>query len=91
MKICPNAKDFWFLFSKWNFILIQSQFYFSAAVAKWYQLTQHYLRKIVENSLANAPFPVRRSEKNCQTAEEESYPVEIELENEGSNEDWAFT
>ena len=41
----------------------------------------------MEKSLANATLPVRHSEKNFQTAEEESYIVEIELENEGSNED----
>ena len=35
----------------------------------------------------NAPSGVRRSENNSQAAEEKSYPEEIELENEGSNED----
>ena len=35
----------------------------------------------------NAPSCVRRSEKNRQAGEEESYPGDIELENEGGNED----
>ena len=39
------------------------------------------------NSLPNAPSGVSRSEKNRQAAEKESYPGEIELENEGNNED----
>ena len=39
------------------------------------------------NSLRNAPSRVRRSEKNRQAAEEESYPGEIKLEYEGNNKD----
>ena len=33
---------------------------------------------------------VKHSEKNYQPAGEESYLGEIELESEGSNEDWIF-
>ena len=40
----------------------------------------------MENSLRNTPPRVRRSEKNCQAAEEESYPGEIELEKERNGE-----
>ena len=39
------------------------------------------------NSLPNAPSRVSLSEKNRQSAEEETHPREIELENERSNED----
>ena len=45
----------------------------------------------MENDLANAPLHMRRSEKNCQATEEERYPVEIELESKGSNEDQRLT
>ena len=62
------------------------KFEYSAAVTKWYKCTQQDERKIVGNSLPNAPSRVRRSEKNRQAAEKEK-PGEIELENEGSNED----
>ena len=34
---------------------------------------------------------MRRSEKDFQAAEEERYPVEMELESKGSNEDRRFT
>ena len=40
------------------------------------------------NSLSNAPWRLGHSEKNYQAAEEKSYPGEIKLENEVSNEDW---
>ena len=43
------------------------------------------------NSLPNAPSHLRRSEKNYQVAEKQSYPGEIELENEGNNERLRFT
>lgn len=39
------------------------------------------------NSLPNAASRVSLSEKNRQSAEEETYPREIELENEVSNGD----
>ena len=68
-------------------MLIQSEFYLPAAVTKRYQCTQQDVRKIVGNSLPQAPPRVRRSEKNRQAPEEGSYPREIELENAGSNED----
>ena len=68
-------------------ILILPEFYLSAAVTKRYQCIQQDVRKIVGNSLPNAPSRVRRPEKNCQAAEKEGYPEEIELGNEGSNED----
>ena len=68
-------------------MLIQSEFYLSTAVTKRYQCTQEDVRKIVGNSLPQAPSRVRRSEKNRQAPEEGSYPREIELENEGSNGD----
>ena len=79
-----------FLFWYWNSNLIQSEFYLSAAFTKRHQYAQQHVRKIVGNS-RNAPSCVRRSEKNRQAGEEESYPGDIELENEGSNEDWRFT
>ena len=41
----------------------------------------------MRSSLPNAPSRVRRSEKNRQAAEDESYPGEIKLENEGSKAD----
>ena len=67
-------------------ILIQSEFYLSATVTKRYQCTQQKsCTKNRGNSLRNAPSKVRCSEKNRQAAEEESYPGEIELKNEGSN------
>ena len=68
-------------------MLIQPEFYLTAAVTKRYQCTQQDVRKIVGNSLPQAPSSVRRSENNRQAPEEGSYPREIELENEGSNED----
>ena len=52
-----------------------------------YQCRQQDVRKMVGNSLPNAPSLVRRSKKNRQATAEESYPGENELENEGSNED----
>ena len=39
------------------------KFEYSAAVTKWYKCTQQDVRKIVGNSLPNAPSRVRRSEK----------------------------
>ena len=86
-----NCKAFWFLFWYWNLILVQFEFYLYAAVTKRYQCTQQDVRKIVQNSLPNAPSRVRGSEKNGRSVEEESYPGEIELEIVGSNEDWRFT
>ena len=86
MRICSNAKRFLFLFWYWNLTWIQSVFCLSAAVTKRYQSTQD-----VENSLRNTPPRVRRSEKNCQAAEEESYPGEIELEKERNSEDLRST
>ena len=67
-------------------MLIQSEFYLSAAVTKWYQCKQKDVRKIVENSALHVPSRVRPSERNRQAAEQESYPGEIELENKGINE-----
>ena len=64
-------------------ILTQSEFYLSAASEKRHQCSQQDLQKIRGNSLPNTPLPVR-----CQALEEESYLGEIELENEGSNENW---
>ena len=55
-----------------------------------YQCTQQDVQKIVANSLWNTPSCVRGSEKKRQAAEQKTYPWEIELENEGSNEDWRF-
>ena len=55
-----------------------------------YQCTQQDVQKIVANSLWNTPSCVRGSEKKRQAAEQRTYPWEIELENEGSNEDWRF-
>ena len=69
-----------------NLILIHSEFY-SGAVTKRYQCTQKDVQKIVGNSLPNALSRVRGSEKNRQAAEKESYAGEIELGNEGCNED----
>ena len=68
-------------------MLIQSESYLSVAVTKRYQCTKQDVRKIVGNSLPQALSRVRRSEKNRQAPEEGSYPREIELENEGNNED----
>ena len=39
----------------------------------------------MRNSLPNAPLRLRRSGKNRQAAEKESYSGEIELKNEGNN------
>ena len=72
-------------------ILIQYEFSLSAAVTKKYHCTQLDVQKIVRNSLPNVPSRVRRLAKNCHAVEEESYPVEIKLKNEESNEDWWFT
>ena len=69
-------------------ILIQSEFYLSAAVTK--RCTQQDVRKTVRNNLRNAPSRVTRSEKNCQAAEQESYPREVELGSKGSIKDWRF-
>ena len=69
-------------------ILIQSEYYLSAAVTK--RCTQQDVRKIVRNSLRNPPSRVRHSEKNCQAAKQESYLREVELESKGSIEDWRF-
>ena len=77
---------FRFYFDNEILTLIQSKFYFSTAVTKRYQCIQQDIRKIVRNSLCNVLSRVRRSEKNSQAAEEESYPREIKFENE-SNED----
>ena len=91
MKICSNTKHFWFLFWYWNLILNQSEFYLSAAVTKRDECTQQDVQTNVGNSLPNAPSRLRRSEKNYQVAEKQSYPGEIELENEGNNEHLRFT
>ena len=80
MKICSNTNH-----------LIQSEFYISATVTNSCQCTQQNVRKILENRLKNTLSGVRHSEKNCEAAEEEYYPGEIELENEGSNDNWRFT
>ena len=90
--ICENmfkCKAFFVSISILNLILIQSEFYLSAGIIdrKRYQCTQQDVRKIVRTSLPNASSRVRHSEKNFQAADEESYPGEIELENEGRNED----
>ena len=61
-------------------ILIQSEFYLSAAVTKSYQCIQQDVQKIKENSLPNGSSRVTSSEKNHLAVEEESYPEEIELE-----------
>ena len=74
-----------------KFDLVLSEFYLSAAFTNRYQCTQQDVRKIVGDSLPNAPSRVRYSEKNRQAVEEECYLGEIELENEGSDEDWRFT
>lgn len=42
--------------------------------------------KVVENTLQNAPSRLKHSQYNRQAAEEESYPGEIELQNERRNE-----
>ena len=68
-------------------ILIQSEFYLSAAVTKRNQCKQQDVRQIVGNCLPYVPSRARRSEKNRQATEEECYSREIELENEGDNED----
>ena len=39
------------------------------------------------DSLRNTPPYTRRSGKNHQAVEEESYPGELDLDNEGSSED----
>ena len=80
MKICSNTNH-----------LIQSEFYISATVTNSYQWTQQNDRKILGNRLKNTLSRVRHSEKNREVAEEEYYQGEIELENEGSNEDGRFT
>lgn len=60
--------------------------HFSAAVTKRHECTQKGAQKIVRNSLRNTPSRrVRRLEENRQAAQEESYPGEIELQNEGSS------
>ena len=65
--------------------------HFSAAVTKKHECTQKGAQKIVRNSLRNTPSRVRRLEENRQAAQEESYPGEIELENEESYENLRFT
>ena len=80
-----KCKAYVFLFWYWNLILIQPEFDLSAAVTKKYSCTQQDVHKTVGNSLANAVSRARRSKKNHQAAEEESYPGEIELKNKGSN------
>ena len=80
-----KCKAYFFLFWYWNLILIQPEFDLSAAVTKRYYCTQQDVHKTVGNSLANALSRARHSRKNHQAAEEESYPGEIELKNEGSN------
>lgn len=65
--------------------------YLSAAVTKRYQCTQEDESKVVENTLQNAPSHLKHSQYNRQAAEEESYPGEIELQNERRNENWRFT
>ena len=64
--------------------------YLSAAVTKRYQCTQQDVQKIVGHNFPHAPSRarcIRRTKKNRQVTEEESYPEEIELENKGCNED----
>ena len=39
----------------------------------------------MRNNLSHAPSPLRRSENNRQVAEKESYPGEIEFENDLHN------
>ena len=56
-----------------------------------YQCTQQDVQTNVGNSLPNAPSRLRRSEKNYQVAEKQSYPGEIKLENEGNNDYLRFT
>lgn len=65
--------------------------YLSATVTKRYQCTQEDESKVVENTLQNAPSCLKHSQYNRQAAEEESYPGEIELQNERRNENWRFT
>ena len=62
-------------------ILIKSEFFLLTAVTKSYQYAQQDVQKIVGNSLRNTPSRIRRSEKNRQATEEETFPGEIELEN----------
>ena len=62
-----------------------------STVTNSYQCTQQNVRKILENRFKNTLSRVRHSVKNREAAEEEYYPGEIEIENEGSNEDWRFT
>ena len=50
-------------------MLIQSEFYLSAAVTKRCQCTEQHVEKIVGNSLPHAPSRVRRSEKNSSGSE----------------------
>ena len=71
MKICLNAKHFWFLFWYWKLD-------FSCS----YKKVSIYTIKCTKecgNSLSNAPWHLGHSEKNYQAAEEKSYPGEIEL------------
>ena len=84
--ICKNMFIFFILILKYvNSIWI---LFFSCSYEK-VSITQQDARKIVGNNLPYAPiWHVRGSEKNLQAAEEESYPGEIELENEGINEDF---
>ena len=72
-------------------ILNRSEFYLSAAVTKRYQCTQQDVQTNVGNSLPNAPSRLRRSEKNYQVEEKQSYPGEIKLENKGNNDYLRFT
>ena len=65
-------------------VFIQSEVHVSAVVTK-------RCTKIVGISLSIASSCVRCSQKNRQAVEEESYPGEIELQNEGSSKYWKFT
>ena len=67
-------------------MLIQPELYLSAGVTTRHKCTQEDLLTVVGNSRAHAPSRGRHLEKNRQEAKEECYPGEIELENEGSNE-----
>ena len=73
MCICSNAKHFFVSVVHWNLILIQSEFYLSAAARKRYQCIQQDEQKAFGNSLPNVPSCARRSEKIRQA-------IKLELE-----------
>ena len=80
MKICSNTKHILFLSWYWNLILIQSEFYNSAAVTHEFKKD---VQKIVGASLRYVPSRVKWSQKNPQATDWERCLGKIELDNLG--------